>query len=82
MRRVHLTTKGIYKSIAKQANLTVAQVEEIVQSQFAFVTQTMAEGVKNNPDTFKSIQLTHLGKFAVRKHKLEDYKEKYDRNRK
>ena len=75
---MHLTTKSIYKKIANQSNLTVAQVEDIVNSQFSFITGIMAEGIKNQPETFKSIQLTHLGKFAVRKHKLEEYKKKAD----
>jgi len=51
-------------------------VEKVVNSQFKFVKDVMANGEKNRPDTFKTIQLTHLGKFAVRKSKIEYYKRK------
>tara|TARA_R110002126_G_scaffold127296_1_gene269506 strand:- start:21536 stop:21760 length:225 start_codon:yes stop_codon:yes gene_type:complete len=68
--------KDIYKVIAGKNNLTVKQVEEIAISQFMLIKKTMVEGVKNKPETFKSLQLTHLGKFAIRKYKLEEYKRK------
>lgn len=38
----------------------------------------MASGVKNQPDTFKNIQLTNLGKFAKREYKLQEYKRRAD----
>ena len=68
--------KRIYQKIASDHNLSVAQVKEIVEQQFEFVRKVMAEGEKNKPETFKTIQLTHLGKFAVRKYKLEEFKKK------
>jgi nucleoid DNA-binding protein len=70
------TLKEIYKEVAKEHGLTETEVEEIVSAQFLFVRETMREGEKNKPDTFKAIQLTHLGKFAIRKHKLEEFKKK------
>ena len=70
--------KDIYKAIAEKNNLTVKQVEEIAVSQFMLIKKTMLEGVKNKPETFKSVQVTHFGKFAVRKYKLEEYKRKAD----
>ena len=68
--------KRIYKELASKHGLTEQQVEEIVVAQFMFVKKTMAEGVKNEVDSFKNIQLTHLGKFAVRRYKIEEYKNK------
>ena len=38
----------------------------------------MALGEKNKPDTFKSVNVTHLGKFATRDYMLKKYKEAYD----
>ena len=70
--------KDIYTTIAKKHNITVRQAEEMAVSQFMFIKKTMVEGVKNKPDTFKSVQVTHLGKFAIRKYKLEEYKRKAD----
>tara|TARA_R110002020_G_scaffold194371_1_gene395204 strand:+ start:180 stop:449 length:270 start_codon:yes stop_codon:yes gene_type:complete len=68
--------KKIYKEIAEELNVPVSLIEKIVNSQFEFVKKVMAEGEKNKPDTFKTIQLTHLGKFAVRKKKIEFYKKR------
>lgn len=65
--------KVIYQRIADKHGCTVEQVEEMVVSQFLFVKKVMAQGIKNDVDSFKSIQLTHLGKFAVRKYKIEEY---------
>jgi len=70
------TVRQIYKDIANEYGKTVKEVEEIVVAQFMFVRKTMYEGEKNKPETFKSIQLTHLGKFAIRKYKLEEWKKK------
>lgn len=70
------TVKQIYKDIANEYGKTIKEVEEIVTAQFMFIRKTMHEGEKNNPETFKSIQLTHLGKFAIRKYKLEEWKKK------
>jgi len=70
--------KDIYTTIANKHGVTVRQAEEMAVSQMMFVKKVMAEGVKNKPETFKSVQVTHLGKFAVRKYKLEDYKRKAD----
>ena len=50
----------------------------IIDSQFLFIREVMALGEKNNPDTFKSVNVTHLGKFATRDYMLKKYKEAYD----
>ena len=70
------TIKEICKEIARNNNLPVDVVENIITSQFKFVKDTMAKGEKDKPGTFKTIQITHLGKFAIRKKKLEYYKNK------
>jgi nucleoid DNA-binding protein len=68
--------KNIYQKIAKKHDLSFEQVKEIVDMQFLFVKEVMAEGKPNNPDSYKTIQLTHIGKFAIREHKLKEYKNK------
>lgn len=70
------TLKKIYTEVAEKHGITIKEVEEIVTSQFMLVRKVMNEGIKNEPESFKSVQLTHLGKFAVRKYKLEEYKRK------
>lgn len=69
---------ALYKKIAVKHNISVELVQAIVDSQFKFVKNTMASGVKNQPDTFKNIQLTNLGKFAKREYKLQEYKRRAD----
>jgi nucleoid DNA-binding protein len=68
--------KKVYKDIANKHGLTIEEVEQVVKHQFGFVREVMAKGEKNNPDTFKTIQLTHLGKFAVREYKLKEFQKK------
>tara|TARA_R110000751_G_scaffold79694_1_gene160622 strand:- start:140 stop:388 length:249 start_codon:yes stop_codon:yes gene_type:complete len=68
------TVKKIYRRIAKEYGLTESQIKEIVEHQFLFVKGIMREGVKDLPETFKGVQLTYLGKIAVRSYKLEEYK--------
>ena len=70
--------KKVYQEIAKELEISPGLVEKIVNSQFKFVKDTMATGEKNRPETFKTIQLTHLGKFAVRKKKIEFYRKKVE----
>ena len=70
--------KKIYDEIAQELNVPSYLIEKVVNSQFEFVKNVMATGEKNKPETFKTIQLTHLGKFAVRKKKIEFYKRKVE----
>jgi len=67
IREISLST-GIPKDVVKM----------IIDSQFLFIREVMALGEKNNPDTFKSVNVTHLGKFATRDYMLKKYKEAYD----
>lgn len=75
------TVQRILREIATKENLPVETIEKIVYSQFKFVRKVMAEGIKNKPETFKSVQLTHFGKFAPREKKLQEYKKKADAKR-
>ncbi len=69
-------TREIYEEVAKDLNLPMYLVEKVINSQFRFVKEIMAQGQKNMPESFKTMQLTHLGKFAIRKRKIEYYKNK------
>ena len=68
--------KKLYGEIARTYGLDYRRVSDIIEKQFRFVKGAMAEGEKNNPETYKNIQITHLGKFATRKYKLEEYARK------
>ena len=70
-----LTVIKIYNKIAKEQDVSFEEVKSIVESQFKTVRRVMKEGTKNEPDSFKVIQLTHLGKFLVRKHHILKMKE-------
>ena len=77
--RVDTLEKKLSKhDLGQLAQAKPGLVEKIVNSQFKFVKDTMATGEKNRPETFKTIQLTHLGKFAVRKKKIEFYRKKVE----
>jgi len=69
-----ITIQKVVQKIAKEQGLSIDIVTKIVNSQFKFVKDTMALGEKNRPETFKTIQVTHLGKFAVRKKKIEQFR--------
>ena len=51
--------------LANKYNLTVKQVEQIVNSQFKFIANTIKEG------KFKTIRLPYFGKFTVNKNRLK-----------
>lgn len=68
--------KKIYKDISARYDIPVDKVEEVVRHQFKFVSDVMAKGNKNKPETFKTIQLTHIGKFALREYKLKEFQKK------
>lgn len=75
------TIKKIYREISLELGISEKKVEEIVENQFLFVKDTMKKGIKNNPESFKNVQLTHLGKFAVRQYKLKEYQKMHERSK-
>jgi len=68
--------KKVYTEIGNKYGLTIKEVESVVKHQFSFIRDVMAKGEKDKPETFKTIQITHLGKFAVREYKLKEYQKK------
>jgi len=48
-------------------------IEDVIGSQFSFIHDTIKGGDRTNPDTLKNIQVTHLGKFAVKESKKKFY---------
>jgi CRISPR/Cas system type I-B associated protein Csh2 (Cas7 group RAMP superfamily) len=73
---VNPVLKKIYKKIAEDTGVSLETVEAVIRSQFQFVRDTMASAQKNDPSSFKVINVTHLGKFAVREFKVEEYYKK------
>ena len=70
--------RKLIKEISLSYNIPIKVVEEVVEDQFLFVREMMANGIKNEPDSFKSVNLTHLGKFSTRDYILQQYKQTYD----
>ena len=54
--------KKIYKDISARYDIPVDKVEEVVKHQFKFVSDVMAEGDKNKPETFKTVEAVKIGK--------------------
>jgi hypothetical protein len=73
--------KAILKDVSLRTNVPLVVVERIYKHQFEFTVKAMGEGVKNSADSFKTINLTHLGKFAPREYVLKQYEEKANGNR-
>ena len=68
------TEKIIIQKLATKHNLPIKTIEDIVYSQFKFVSQIMKEG------NFDSIRLPYFGRFHVNKNRLKYIKEKSGTN--
>ena len=62
--------KLIIQKLATKYNLPLKKVENIVNSQFKFVSKKMRDG------KFESIRLPYFGKFSVNEKRLKYIKEK------
>lgn len=60
-----------YKRIAKKYNLTEKQVKEIYESQFEVIRIAMKDNDRNDPDSYKNINMLKLGKLYAKKHIIE-----------
>lgn len=58
--------KEILIKIAKENDLSLEQVKQIYESEFESVREMMKEGVQDQPDTFKNINIIKLGKIHAR----------------
>ena len=66
----------IYKDLAKKYNVHPKVIERVIRVVFLFVRDTMREGTKNKPETFKSVFISGWGTFFPNLKKLERYKRK------
>jgi len=62
--------KLIIQKLATKYNLPLKKIENIVNSQFKFVSKKMRDG------KFESIRLPYFGKFSVNEKRLKYIKEK------
>lgn len=62
--------KQILYKLAVEHGITVAQAEEIANSQFKYVSHVMKEG------NFDSVRLPYLGIFKVKPYRLKKVKER------
>lgn len=75
---MNIVLKQLVNDIHHKYGIPKKVIEKVINNQFLFVREAMAEGEKNDIKSFRNINLTHLGKFAVREHLLKKYKEHYD----
>ena len=69
----------IYKDISLTYYIPVEVVKAIINDgQFDFIYKTIKGGDRSNPETLKNINVTHLGKWAVKNSKMEFYKKLKD----
>ncbi len=71
--------KKIIEKVAKDNNLSFEQVKDILDSEFLAVKDIMRQGVHDQPETFKNINLMKLGKIYAKKgviNKMKKNKEK------
>jgi len=64
--------QDLIKKIAKDNNITIAEVKFLIKTQFKFVSQVMRNsGNKNNNYDFKSVYIPHFGSFKLAKKRVE-----------
>mgnify|MGYP006908313833 CR=1 FL=1 len=66
--------ENILKKIAKENNLSLEQVKEVMDSEFFCTRKVMSQGVHDEPDTFLNINLIKLGKVYAKKGVIEKMK--------
>jgi len=57
----------IITKVAKENGISFEQAKHIFESQFKCTREIMKEGVHDNPDTFKNVNLINLGKIYCKK---------------
>lgn len=62
--------KKLIRQIANELNIPYSIAEKAVESQFEYIKMTMGEGVHDDQESFKNIQLLHFGKFVVKPGRL------------
>ena len=63
--------KDILKEVATENNVDFLLVEELYYHEFEFLRDCMELGIKDEPDTFQTILLKHLGTFVACKDKIK-----------
>lgn len=61
----------IYREIAKETGATINEIEQCVETQFAFIEQTIKKG------EFDTIRLPYLGKFTVNPKRVQNLNNKH-----
>lgn len=69
----------ILKDISLNYYIPLEVVKAIIdEGQFGFIYETIKGGDRRNPETLMNINVTHLGKWAVKNSKMEFYKKLKD----
>jgi len=72
-------TKRIYKEIAEELGVEFKIVEAVVENQFKFVKDAMAEGEIEKDIPFKNINIKLLGKFVIKEKQLNKYIDNFNK---
>lgn len=67
----NILLKKLYKEMSFKYNLPIAVIDEILKSEFSFVTKTMSSCTFEDKDSFKVVMLPHFGKFGCKPRKLD-----------
>lgn len=70
----------IKKDISLRCYIPLEVVEAIVDGQFQFLYETIRSGDRRNPESLKNINITHIGKFAVKPARKKFYEKLKEEN--
>jgi hypothetical protein len=71
---MYFRVREILQEIAKENDLSFEQIKEIFDSEFLCTKKAMGEGIHDEPDTFKNINLIKLGKIYCNTKIVENMK--------
>ena len=68
----------LLKEISLVCYIPLEVVKAAIDSQFGFIQEIIKGGDRTEPDTLKNINVTHLGKFAVKPARKKFYEKLKD----
>lgn len=76
-RIIQKPVRDIIKELAKEFDIPYDTAEEIINSQFKFLKDSMGQGVKGEYNTFETVLLRRLGTFVASEAKIDHMTSKY-----
>lgn len=81
MNIIQKRVKDMLREVCREEDLPFNVVADIYLSEFRFIRDEIQKGIKNEPDTFKNIQLRYLGTFCVSTRKINWMKDRFSKNK-